>query len=177
MAKALRTKAKALPRVPQNREDAVWTIGRIGTLQREIAAHKAIADEAIRTAGEKFDNDVAELADELAQHEEGIRVYCEANRMKLTDDGKVKYHNFGTGTVKWRLRPPSVKLKGVELIIEQCRKLGFLTFLNEETKINKDAMLADPDKARLVAGVSISSEGEDFVVEPAELETAQPVKA
>jgi len=126
MAKAKKTKSKALPRVPQSREDAVWTIGRIGTLQREIAAHKAAADEVIRSAGEKFDNDVADLAEELAQHEDGIRVYCEANRMKLTDDGKVKYHNFGTGTVKWRLRPPSVKLKGVELIIEQCRKLGFL---------------------------------------------------
>lgn len=176
MAKAAKTKAKALPRVPQSREDAVLTIGRIGTLQREIAAHKATAAEKVRIAGEEFDRNVTELAEELAQHEDGIRVYCEANRMKLTNDGKVKYHDFGTGRVNWKLRPPSVKLKGIETIIEQIRKLGFLTFLNEKTEINKNAMLADPEKARLIAGVSISSEGEDFVVEPAELETAQPVK-
>lgn len=35
-----------------------------------------------------------------------------------------------------------------------------------------DASITEPSKARLVNGVTISSEGEDFVIEPAELETS-----
>ena len=170
MAKA---KSKALARVPQNREDAVWTVGRIGTLRREIAAKKAGADEKLKKIGEQVEQAMAPLADELAELEAGLQAYCEANRNTLTGDGKVKFHDFGTGRVSWRLRPPKVVVRGVEAVIEGCERLGLKRFLRTKTEINKDAMLADADTARQIAGVSISSEGEDFLVEPAELETAQ----
>ncbi len=170
MAKA---KAKALLRVPQTREDAVYSVGRIGTLRREIAARKAAADEAVRIVGEKVEETLAPLAEELQQHEEGLQAYCEANRLSLTADGKVKYHDFGTGRVSWRLRPPKVGIRGVEAAIEACKRLGLLQFVRTKEEINRDAMLADADTARQIARVSISSGGEDFVVEPVELETAQ----
>lgn len=176
MAKA-KTKAKAISRVPQSREDAVWAIGRIGTLRREIEAHKSVADEQVREAGETLEAATAPLADELSQHQEGVQVYCEANRLTLTNEGKIKYHDFGTGRINWRMRPPKVSLRGADMIIEACRKLGLTQFLRVKEDINKDAMLADPDKARLIAGVTISSEGEEFIIEPTELETAQPLKA
>lgn len=170
MAKA---KSKALARVPQTREDAVWTVGRIGTLRREIAAKKAGADEKLKKIGEQVEQALAPLSDELTELEAGLQAYCEANRNTLTGDGKVKFHDFGTGRVSWRLRPPKVVIRGVEAVIEGCERLGLKRFLRTKTEINKDAMLADADTARQIAGVSISSEGEDFIVEPAELETAQ----
>ncbi|MCO5082618.1 MAG: host-nuclease inhibitor Gam family protein [Rhizobiaceae bacterium] len=169
MAKA---KAKALKRVPQSREDAVWTVGRIGTLRREIAARKAAADEQVKSIGEKIEEALEPLAAELRELEEGVQVYCEANRSTLTSDNKVKFHDFGTGRVSWRLRPPKVGIRGIDAVIEGCKRLGLQRFLRVKEEINKDAMLADADTARQIAGVSISSEGEDFVVEPAELETA-----
>lgn len=169
MAKA---KAKAMARVPQTREDAVWSVGRIGTLRREIAAMKAAADEGVRAIGEAVDAALAPLADELREHEEGIQAYCEAHRLVLTDEGKVKHHDFGTGRVSWRQRPPKVIIRGVDAVIEGCRRLGLKRFLREKVEINKDAMLSDAKTARQIAGVSISSAGEDFVVEPVELETA-----
>lgn len=167
-----RAKAKALPRVPQSREDAVWTVGRIGTLRRDIAARKADADEKLKTIGQQVEEALAPLNEELSQHEAGLQAYCEANRNSLTNDGKVKFHEFGTGKISWRLRPPKVMIRGADAVIEGCMRLGLQRFLRTKTEINKDAMLADADTARQIAGVSISSEGEDFIVEPAELDTA-----
>jgi len=164
-------KAKALARVPQDREAAVWAVGRIGTLRREIAARKAVASEKLRTISEAVETALAPLADELKQHEEGLQAYCEVNRTTLTNGEKVKYHDFATGRIFWRMRPPKVTVKGVETFIEACKRLGELRFVRSKDEVNRDAMLADPDAARQIAGVTISSEGEDFVIEPAEIET------
>ncbi|MGV8939068.1 MAG: host-nuclease inhibitor Gam family protein [Allorhizobium sp.] len=177
MKTALKNKTKAISRVPQSREDAVWAVGQIGTLRRQIAAQKALADEAVRLAGEKLEADTADIAETLAEHERGVQTWCEANRLSLTHDGKVKFHDFGTGRINWRLRPRKVSIRGVEAVIEACRKLGLKRFLRVSTELNKEAMLADPDKARTVAGVTISSEGEDFVIEPVEIDVSQSTKA
>lgn len=167
-----KAKSKALSRVPQSRDDAVFAVGRIGTLRREIAARKAAADEQIKNVGEQVEDALAPLAAELAEHEAGLQAWCEARRMELTGDGKVKFHDFGTGRVSWRLRPAKVTIRGIEAVIEGCKALGLKKFLRTKVEINKDAMLADADKARQIAGVSISSEGEDFAIEPAEIDTA-----
>ncbi|MDH0907419.1 host-nuclease inhibitor Gam family protein [Rhizobium pusense] len=170
MKSALKKKSKAISRVPQSREAAVWAIGRIGTLRREIAAKKALADEAIRMIGERLETDTAHFAAELAEHERGVQAWCEANRMILTNNDKVKFHDFGTGTVRWRSLPASVSIRGAEAVMEALKSLGLKAFIREKEEINKEAMLNDPDKARTVAGVTIKSEGEVFAIEPLELE-------
>lgn len=170
-------KARALANVPQSREDAVAYIGRIGTLRREIAARKATCDEVIRVAGEKFEADTVDLAGELLALETGVQTWCEANRAMLTNDAKVKYHEFGTGKVVWRMAPPSVRISSVENVIEQCKKIGFLQFVRTKEEVNKEAMLDEPDKARVITGVTIKSGGETFVIEPMELETSLSEKA
>lgn len=170
-------KAKAISRVPQSREDAVFAIGRIGTLRRLIAQHKATAAEAIRLAGEKLEQDTAELMTELAEHERGVQTWCEANRNALTNEGKVKFHDFGTGQIKWRSLPASVSIRGVETVIEACKSLGLKAFLRVKEEINKEAMLADPDKARTIAGVTIKSAGEDFLIEPTEMTAPNAMSA
>lgn len=170
--KTTKKKSQAIARVPQSREDAVFAIGRIGTLRREIASLRSVADEAIREAGEKFERSSAELVAELAEHEKGVQTFCEARRLELTQDGKVKFHEFGTGRINWKLRPPSVSIRAVEAVIEACKKVGFPQFVRVKEEVNKDAMLADPDKARLIAGVTIKSAGEEFIIEPAELESS-----
>jgi|GEM_PF-1800630 len=42
---------------------------------------------------------------------------------------------------------------------------------------HKEAMLADPEKARMIAGISIGSEGEDFIAEPFEAEISAATAA
>ena len=59
-------------------------------------------------------------------------------------------------------------IKGVEAVIAAIKTLGLSSFLRTKEEIDKEAMLREPDKARLVQGVSIGSEGETFAVEPFE---------
>lgn len=165
----VKAKSKAFPRVPQSREEAVRAIGEIGTLRREIAARKAAADESVRAIGEAVEQAMEPLLTTLDEIERGLQTWCEANRGKLTSDGRVKYHDFGTGRVLWRLRPPKVTIKGIETVIEACKSLGLARFVRVKEEVNRDAMLADPSAARAIAGVSIGPEGEDFVIEPTEL--------
>ncbi|WP_244554304.1 MULTISPECIES: host-nuclease inhibitor Gam family protein [Agrobacterium] len=162
----------AISRVPQSRHDAMWAVGRIGTLRRAILAQKAIADEAIRLAGEKFEADTSMMAQELAEHERGVQAWCEANRMILTNNDKVKFHDFGTGSVRWRSLPASVSIRGAEAVLDALKALGLKAFIREKEEINKEAMLNDPDTARTVAGVTIKSEGEVFAIEPLEMEVS-----
>lgn len=177
MKTATRKKAKAAANVPQSREDAVAYVGRIGSIRREISALKAVYDEVVRAAGQKFEADTISLADELKEMETGLQMWCEANRNLLTNEARVKYHDFGTGRVSWRLLPPSVTIRAAENVIEQCKKVGFIQFVRTKDEVNKEAMLAEPDKARLIAGVTIKSGGEVFDIEPMELETSLSGKA
>ncbi|WCK69906.1 host-nuclease inhibitor Gam family protein [Agrobacterium tumefaciens] len=170
MKSAKKSKPKAISRVPQSRQDAIWAVGRIGTLRRAIHAQKAKAEEAIRLIGERFETDTAMMAEELAEHERGVQAWCEANRMILTNNDKVKFHDFGTGSVRWRSLPASVSIRGAEAVLEALKSLGLKAFIREKEEINKEAMLNDPDTARKVAGVTIKSEGEVFAIEPVELE-------
>ncbi|MDH0908011.1 host-nuclease inhibitor Gam family protein [Rhizobium pusense] len=170
MKSAKKSKPMAISRVPQSRQDAIWAVGRVGTLRRAILAQKAQADEAIRLIGERFETDTAMMAEELAEHERGVQAWCEANRMILTNNDKVKFHDFGTGTVRWRSLPASVSIRGAEAVLEALKSLGLKAFIREKEEINKEAMLNDPDTARKVAGVTIKSEGEVFAIEPVELE-------
>ena len=92
---------------------------------------------------------------------------------------KTKTVDLGAGIIKWRLRPPSVRLTKVEDIIERIKALRLRRFLRVSIEVDKEAMRKEPAVARTIAGVSIGSEGEDFIVEPfeAELAEAAPVAA
>lgn len=166
---AKRTKNIALSAVPQTREDVVAQIARIGDLQGQLAVAKAQHDERVREIGKSFDDVAAPLDDELTRLTAGVQAYCEAHRNELTNNGKVKFASFSTGTVSWRTRPPSVSLRRVESIIEGCKVAGLEKFIRVKEEINKDAMLAEPDQAMKVPGVTIKSGGEDFIIEPLEL--------
>jgi phage host-nuclease inhibitor protein Gam len=162
-------KAPALASVPQSREAAVRAVARVGELRARVAARKALADEAIRVAGEALERDLAQPLAELAEVERGVQIWCEAHRHELTAGGRTKTAELGTGRILWRARPPKVTARPVEAVIEACRRLGLERFLRVKVEVNKEAMLADADVARGIAGVSIGAEGEDFVIEPAEI--------
>jgi len=49
-----------------------------------------------------------------------------------------------------------VSLRRVEAIIEGCKVAGLEKFIRVKEEINKDAMLAEPDQAMKVPGVTIN---------------------
>lgn len=167
------TKAKRLARnypVPQSREDCDRSIRELGEARREIVRLEAGMNDALAKVKEHYETQAKpfrERADLLLQ---GIETWCEANRSVLTQGGKVKFAVFGAGEVKWRARPPKVAIRAADAVLESLRGLGLGRFIRTKEEINKEAILNEPEAVTGVKGLTVASEGEDFVVEPFEAE-------
>ena len=163
-----KTRAANLP-VPQNRDEAARFVTRVGELTRELTRRETDMNDVLARTKEQFEQAAQPLREQLRETTAGLGLWCEANRDALTAGGKTKTADLGTGTVAWRRRPPKVTLRGkVEEIVARLRTLGLARFIRTKEEVNKEAMLEEPDVARTVCGVSVASEGEDFVVEPFE---------
>ena len=172
MAKPNRLKAKPtnLP-VPQTREAAADLIYELGTLDRQLQRLDAGLKDALAQVKRTFEEQAQPHKDRQTALIEGLRSYCEANRDALTNGGKVKTAEFTTGSISWRLRPPSVKIKGGEdavitAIFASSNAVMQANFVRTKYEVSREGMLANPALALTLSGVSITSEGEDFEVKP-----------
>lgn len=167
MAKSARqTTRGANIAVPQSREEATQSLSRYGLLLREIGRIQAGLDDKISALKEIAEAKKNPLQEESADLMEGLRIWAEANRAALTNDNRVKTVDLGTGKIGWRLRPARVTVRGVDAVLDALRRLGLSRFVRTTEEVNKEAMLAEPDMARTVPGITIGSAGEDFVLEP-----------
>jgi phage host-nuclease inhibitor protein Gam len=166
-----KTLAANLP-VPQSREDAATMVTAIGDLNRKIARLEADMNDELASTKTRFENEAEPFRQAATEKTEGLKIWAEANRAALTGGDKSKTVDLGTGVIKWRLRPPSVRLSKVEDVIERLKTLKLGRFLRTKEEVNKEAMQAEPEIARTVAGVSVGSAGEDFIVEPFEVALA-----
>ena len=166
-------KAAANIAVPQSDAEAASFVRTIGDRQRELLRLTADHNDQVAALQEKLDHAAGPIADSIAALTEGVRIYAEANRDRLTGGGKVKFHRFATGEINWRLRPAKVTIRGAEEVIQLLKKAGLTRFIRTKEEVNKDAMLAskeDRELANGIKGVTIGSDGEDFSIEPAEAE-------
>ncbi|MGR3435249.1 MAG: host-nuclease inhibitor Gam family protein [Shimia sp.] len=159
--------------VPQDDSEAREAIREIGDLNRDVVRIEAEMNDKIAVLQEEYGAQVAPLREAVAAKTEGLRMFAEVNRDRLTNGGKVKYHRYATGEISWRLRPAKVTVRGKEAVIEAIKaaRLG-KKFLRVKEDVNKDAMLDDRVTASGIPGVTIGSDGEDFIVEPHETELA-----
>ena len=158
--------------VPQSREDAARTLYLIGKANRLVSRIEHDMNDEISRIKEQAQRKAASAQEQVKELTEGLRIWCEANRAELTGGGKVKSADLGTGKVSWRIAPPSVSIRKMADVIEKLKSLGFQRFLRVKEEVNKEAMLAEPDVASTVKGVTIVSGVEDFAVEPFEDEIA-----
>lgn len=176
------TKAKSktlganLP-VPQSREEAAATVVAIGEINRGIARLEADMNDELASIKEAYEVKALPLRDAATEKTEGLKIWAEANRTSLTGGDKTKTVDLGTGVLRWRSRPPAVRISKVQDVLDRLKTLGLGRFLREKVEIDKEAMLKEPEVARTVAGVSIGSAGEDFIVEPYEAELSAEAKA
>ena len=171
MAK-VKAKMKGNLPVPQNRMEAAKHIQMIGDAQRAAKRIETEMNDRLAAIKEEHERKAAPFLDLVEQLTEGVRTWCDANREALTEGGKRKFAELGTGRVEWRSLPASVRMKKgvkVEDVIAAIKRLK-LPFVRTKEEIDKEAMLRAPDDARKVAGVTIGSEGETFAVEPFEAE-------
>lgn len=172
MAKAatkLKTPASPFP-VPQNTEDANQFIFALGEAQRERLRIEAEMNDRLSDIKAAFEVQAAPYRAAIENLARGLQVYAEGHRDALTKDGRVKFHRFAAGEIQWRARPPKVTIRGIDTVIAALKCLGLTRFLRVKEEVNKEAMLAEPDVATTIAGVTIGSAGEDFIVKPFETE-------
>ncbi len=172
MAKPTKLKAKAAIAVPQTREIAAADIRKIGDLQRDLQRTTANMNDKIATITANYQPLLEALTSQIKLLQDGVQAYCEAHRDELTDGGKVKTANLITGEVQWRQRPPSVRVTGAESVIDFLKRLGLDRFIRNKEEVNKEAILNEPEAVKGVAGISLVTGVEDFVIAPFEQETA-----
>lgn len=168
MATKKRIKTTAQVWTAQSRDDVATAIGNIGKLSRDIDVLTARMNDEIAVITEKYQPEIDRIRNDLFPLQAGIQTWCEAHRAELTQAGKIKTANLITGQVSWRIRPPSVSIRGTGAVLELLKSKGLERFVRTKEEPNKEAMLADPDAVRTIPGISIVSGVEDFVIEPFE---------
>jgi phage host-nuclease inhibitor protein Gam len=168
VAKKTRIKQVALVAVPQSKDECAFYINKIGRLHREIAVQTAAMNDEIAKITDRYTTVFAPLQDNIKFLQSGVQSWCEANRDELTNGGKSKSGQFVTGTVQWRQKPPSVVVRGVDAVIEALNRLGLGRFVRVKEELNKEAILNEPEAVKGVAGLSIKTGVEDFVIQPFE---------
>jgi len=164
--------ADAVP-VPQSQADAAAAIHQIGEAERARALIQAALDETVAAARAKAEADAAPHRGQIEVLTRGLQIWAEANRDLLCQGGR-KTVSLATGEIGWRVRPPSVRISGLDAVIERIRALGLGRFLRVRTEVDKAAMLSEPQAAAAIDGVSIASAGEQFFVAPAGLQMQEP---
>jgi phage host-nuclease inhibitor protein Gam len=163
-------KSKAQVYVPQTKDDAAADIKKVGDLMRQLTRDTADMNDKIAAITQQYQPKLDILKDQIELLQDGIQGYCEAKRDELTNGGKVKFANFVTGEVAWRQNPPSVRIAKVEVVIEMLKRLGLQKFIRSKEEINKDAILTEPEQVRGVAGITLVTGVEQFVITPFEQE-------
>ena len=156
----------------QAREEVEIAIKDIGDLQRELQRKMTAQNDEIAAITERYAPELQAIKEQLESMQDAVQAWCESHRDELTRHGKTKTANFNTGDVQWRQRPPSVNARGIPTILENLKKLGLIQFIRTKEELNKEAILNEPELAKTVAGISIKTCCEDFVITPFEQKDA-----
>lgn len=151
----------------QTIEDANLAIALIGSSRRDLIRIEADMNDALAQAKARYEEEAAPLARTIEANIAVLREYCEQHREEY---GIAKTVVFAAGEVSWRTRPPMVKVRSVKRAIAWIIERKWREFLRVKHDLNKEAMLARPERAAQIPGVKIGSEGETFVVKPFESE-------
>ena len=167
---ATRIKSKTLAAVPQSKNDCAESIRLLGDLQREFARQRGALIDHIAAVSQAHQPALADLSDRMLGLLGGIQAWCEAHRVDLCGEADKlgKTANLVTGEVSWRQRPPSVAIRGADTVLETLLRMGLGRFVRVKNEPNKEAMLNEPDAVRGIAGITIVSGVEDFIVVPFE---------
>lgn len=101
----------------QDKAEVTAFIRKIGDLQREVKRLETEAGDKKAVIEEEYAAKAAPMCAEIMSLTERVAAYCEAHKDELTENGKTKTVDFTTGLIKWRIRPPSVKVTGVAAVL------------------------------------------------------------
>ena len=166
---AKRVQKRATIATPQTDEEAdAWMrdIAKINNWLRGVDAELAEKSQELK---QTYEDKAKPKRTEKAQLEAGIFAWAEANRKRLTKNGRTKTAKMASGEVKWRSLPAKVSLRGVDAVLAHLKANGLTRFVRRKESVDKEAMLRDPDAVKDVPGVKIGSGGETIDIVPFEL--------
>jgi len=167
---ATRLKTDAVPvQVPQSKDEVVAAIAAIGRCQRERTRIEAAMNDELALVRERWETQAAPHLEQIRALTTGVHLWCEANRAALTQDGKVKYAHLASGEVKWRMTPPKVVVRSLDLVLDYLRQAGLDRFIRQKEEVNKEMMLLEPEAVAHIKGITFSQK-EEFIVLPFETE-------
>lgn len=167
---ATRIKSKTLVCVPQSKNDCAQTIRLMGDLQRQFERQRAVMNDSIAAITQAHQPELSDLTERILALQSGVQAWCEAHRVDLCgeNDRLGKTANLITGEVAWRMRPPSVTIRGADNVLDTLLRMRLGRFVRVKNEPNKEAMLNEPDAVRGIAGITINTGLEDFIVTPFE---------
>jgi phage host-nuclease inhibitor protein Gam len=180
-----RIKNNASVSVPQNMAQARVSMLAIGAAQNKRRQIEANMNDAIQKVRDEYNNLAAPHADLIESLSSGLQTFCEANRDKLTSNGKKKSADIGAGEIGWRVTPPKIACRKIlDIITAITGKRLAKKYLRNKIEINKDAILEDcqkhedqwalPERLIGVPGLSVKST-EEFYIHPHETELEEVV--
>ncbi len=171
---AARIKTAAVA-VPRTREEAEALLGAIGLAQREVVRIEADMNDRLSAIKAAAEQAAAPYNDDIEASFKALHAWAEAHRDTLCERGKTV--RLATGEISWRQRPPSVRITGLEKVLETLRRLGLERFLRQKIEVDKEHVLRDPAAVAGVRGIAVVTGVEDFVARPyeSEIERAEPV--
>jgi len=166
---ATRIKAAAVEHwVPRDRDEVNEAIAKLGRLQRERLRIETAMNDEMAKVKEHHDADAKPLGEEISELTKGVHLWCEANRAALTREERVKFHDFATGQVKWRLTPWSVAITKVADVIALLKAKGLKKYIRTKEEVDKDALLAArAEVADTIKGITFKQK-EEFAIVPHE---------
>ena len=167
MAKrATRVKSEVLEITLQTQDEVAIAIKQIGDLEREQVRLSTLQADEKAAVDEKYTEKLTALKEQVKPLQKAVQAFCESRRLELTNGGKQKTAYFTTGEVQWRAHPPAGLATGIDRMWESLRNLGLFRFIRTKEELNKEAMLAEPEVARSISGVTIREGVEEFVIKP-----------
>ena len=169
----MKTAALAVPRTQIEAEALLLSIGK---LQREHAAIELRMNDRLATIQADHAQQAQPLNAAIEEQFQALHAWAEAHREELLA-GKGKTVQLATGELSWRTSPPSVRVTHPAVAVETLKRLGLGDLVRVKEEINKEAILADPDRVHGIGGIRVLHP-ETFVAKPfeSEIERAEPVK-
>ncbi|EGY01090.1 prophage host-nuclease inhibitor protein [Nitrospirillum viridazoti Y2] len=163
-----RLKTPAVP-VPQTRASFESLATDLGAMIRKAERIESLAADQVAQIKLKAKQDTAELEKRITASFTALAAYAEANRSDLVPEGR-KSVTIAAGVIGWRLSNRSVKLQDTteEEVIAWLEQAGQHQFLRETLELDKSALLADPETAKTIPGVTFA-QGVRFYFQPLDL--------
>ncbi|MBN8222968.1 MAG: host-nuclease inhibitor Gam family protein [Spirochaetes bacterium] len=171
----------------QSKGELESAVKMLGDLNREKKRLETEANDKIAVIQSELAEKVAPYDAQIEHVANGIKFYCDSNREALF--GKEKTATLITGSVSYRTLPASVSGKGLKKTADGIlERTGLMSafekllarfgkvFMRIKYEVNKDAILADPKKAKKL-GYKIDEGAERFYVKPAEADAELEVAA